>query len=97
MNDDFMLELNDEFLRQLAVAILQSIPNGNPLENVAAIASFNTNLLAGLIFGGAPSKEEALQGIEAYANDLRKLIGENFDAAKEAMEKSDKDKSEQTH
>jgi hypothetical protein len=94
---DDLLDLNDQFLRSLAVALLEAVPNGNPLHNVAALASFNTNLMAGLIFGGASTKEQAMEGIEAYANDLRKLIGENFDDAKAAMEKADQEKEEKTH
>lgn len=95
-NEDKII-LTDAGLRQLAVAILEAIPNGNPIENVAKIASFNTNLMAGLIFGGASSVENAIEGIDAYANDLRKMINENFDAAKAAMKKSDDEKEEQAH
>ena len=97
MSDNDLLDLNDQFLRSLAVALLEAIPNGDPIQNVAAIASFNPNLMAGLIFGGASTKEQAMDGIEAYARDLRALIGENFDAAKAAMEKADKEKEEKTH
>lgn len=97
MSDNDLLELNDQFLRRLAVALLEAIPNGDPIQNVAAIASFNTNLMAGLIFGGASTKEQAMEGVDAYAKDLRNLIGENFDAAKAAMEKADQEKEEKTH
>jgi hypothetical protein len=97
VSDNDLLDLNDQFLRRLAVALLEAIPNGDPIQNVAAIASFNTNLMAGLIFSGAGNKEQAMEGIEAYARDLRTLIGENFDAAKAAMEKSDQEKEDTTH
>jgi hypothetical protein len=97
VSDNDLLDLNDQFLRRLAVALLEAIPNGDPIQNVAAIASFNTNLMAGLIFSGASTKEQAMDGIEAYAADLRKLIGENFDAAKKAMEKADQEKEDTTH
>lgn len=92
MNDENKndIQLTDEGLRHLAVALLDAIPNGDPHENICTLATFNTNLLAGLLFGGARTKEAALDGLEAYTNDVRKLIENNFDAAKEAMEQADK-------
>ena len=84
------IELTDEGLRHLAVALLDAIPNGDPYENISTLATFNTNLLAGLLFGGARTKEAALDGLDAYVSDVRKLIENNFDAAKEAMEQMDK-------
>lgn len=94
MNDEHTqaedIKLTDEGLRHLAVALLNAIPNGDAHENISLIATFNTNLLAGLLFGGASTKEAALDGLDAYTTDVRKLIENNFDAAKEAMEQADR-------
>ena len=84
MSDD-QIKLDDEFLRQLAVALLEAIPNGDPMQNIMCLVTFNTNLLAGVLFGGSPSKEAALDGLDAYINDVRALLVNNFDAAKQAM------------
>jgi len=90
IKQDNGIELTDEGLRHLAVALLDAIPNGDAHENICLIATFNTNLLAGLLFGGASTKEAALEGLDAYVNDVRKLIENNFDAAKEAMAQADR-------
>ena len=82
------IQLDEEFLRQLAVALLEAIPNGEPMKNIMSLATFNTNLLAGILFGGSPSKKAALDGLDAYINDVRSLIQNNFEAAKAAMEEN---------
>ena len=54
--------LEREHMRALAAHILDQIPHGDINENVQQVGSFITNMLAGLLFGGA-SLEAALQKI----------------------------------
>ena len=68
------IELTHDGLRQLAAALLDAIPNGDAHENMMMLATFNTNLLAGLIFGGAANKEAASEALDAYMADVRKFI-----------------------
>jgi hypothetical protein len=82
------VELTEEGLRQLAVALLEAIPNGEPAENLVKLATFITNLLAGMLFGGSPTLEAALGGVDAYCNDVKALLENNFEAAKEDMKKN---------
>jgi len=83
-------EMENEFLsrdhmRALAAHILGQIPDGDVNENVMQVGSFITNMLAGLLFGGAPTLDHAIEGLEAFHHDVEKLLRENFDAAKAAM------------
>jgi hypothetical protein len=81
------IELTEDGLRQLAVALLEAIPNGKPEENLVKLATFITNLLAGMLFGGSPTLDAALSGVDAYCNDVKALLQNNFEAAKEDMKK----------
>ena len=84
MNDenDF---LSRENMRALAAYILDQIAVGDVDQNVAAVGSFITNMVAGLMFGGAKDVDHAIDGLDALYSDVRKLLEENFDAAKEAI------------
>jgi hypothetical protein len=82
-NDQIVL--TEDGLRQLAVALLEAIPNGDVSENLVRLATFNTNLLAGMLFGGSPTLQAALDGVDAYSNDVKALLQNNFEAAKEDM------------
>jgi hypothetical protein len=87
-------EIKNEFLdrdhmRALAAHILDQIPQGDINNNLAQVGMFITNMMAGLLFGGAQSVEHAIEGLDAFYDDVEKLLRENFDAAKAAMAQSD--------
>lgn len=83
--DNEKVTLTEDGLRQLAVALLEAIPNGDVNENLMKLATFNTNLLAGMLFGGAQTLQAALDGVDAYSNDVKALLQNNFEAAKADM------------
>ena len=82
MNNQF---LSSENLRALAWKLLEEIPNGDINENVASVAQFIQNMVCGLLMGGAPSLEQAIEGLNAFHSDIKKILDENFDAAKASM------------
>jgi 3-isopropylmalate dehydratase small subunit len=90
MSDEIKNEfLEREHMRALAAHILDQIPHGDINENIQQVGSFNTHMVAGLLFGGASSVEHAINGLDALYDDVEMLIRTNFDAAKAAMEESD--------
>jgi hypothetical protein len=90
MSDEIKNEfLEREHMRALAAHILDQIPHGDINENIQQVGSFITNMVAGLLFGGASNVEHAIKGLDALYDDVEMLIRTNFDAAKAAMEESD--------
>jgi len=90
MSDEIKNEfLEREHMRALAAHILDQIPHGDINENIQQVGSFITNMVAGLLFGGASSVEHAISGLDALYDDVEMLLRTNFDAAKAAMEESD--------
>ena len=81
--------LSRENMRSLAAYILDQIPQGDINNNLAQVGAFVTNMMAGLLFGGAQSVEHAIEGLDAFYDDVEALIRNNFEAAKAAMAASD--------
>ena len=90
MNDEITNDfLSRENMRSLAAYILDQIQHGDINENVQQVGSFITNMLAGLLFGGAANIDHAIDGLDALYDDVETLIRTNFDAAKAAMAEND--------
>ena len=81
--------LSRENMRSLAAYILGQIAVGDVNQNVAAVGSFITNMVAGLMFGGAKDVDHAIEGLDALYDDVESLLRTNFDAAKAAMAEND--------
>jgi hypothetical protein len=81
--------LSRENMRSLAAYILDQIAVGDVNQNVAAVGSFITNMVAGLMFGGAKDVDHAIDGLDALYDDVESLLRTNFDAAKAAMAEND--------
>ena len=90
MNDEIKNEFLDrDHMRALAAHILAQIPSGDVQENLVQVSNFITNMMVGLLFGMAPSVQHAIEGLDAFYDDVEKLIRDNFDAAKAAMAEND--------
>ena len=81
--------LSRENMRSLAAYILDQIAVGDVDQNVSAVGSFITNMVAGLMFGGAKDVDHAIDGLDALYDDVESLLRTNFDAAKAAMAEND--------
>ena len=73
------IKLSHDGLRQLAVDLLGSISNGDALENIIMLATFNSHLLAAMIVHSTNNQEEADGALAAFISDVRSLIADKFE------------------
>lgn len=85
------IEVNYESLKEIANAIMKGMASETVEEyekKLMDVATFNTNLLAFILIGGAPSVEVALEGLEAYKNDVAATILRMYDEVHGNMKKA---------
>jgi hypothetical protein len=81
--------LSSENMRALAAYILDEVSKGDTDENMRQVVNFIMNMVSGMLLGGSPDLESAVEGLNALRDDIEDILTENFDEAKAAMAESD--------
>ena len=81
--------LTSENMRALAAYILDEVSRGDTDENMRQVVNFIMNMVSGMLLGGSPDLESAVEGLNALRDDIEDILTENFDEAKAAMAASD--------
>lgn len=85
------IEINHETMKEIANSIMKAMASETVEEyekKLMDVATFNTNLLAFILIGGAPSVDVALEGLEAYKKDVATTIMSMYDSVHNGIKKA---------